>query len=126
MYSSILTTESSKYLPQKVTPAALSAGLPESSLPALLQGIVAGDLSSIPGITPEILDAVGAAVKDAYARSYQTVYFCTLPFGALLIISALFSPNVEQYLTDEVARKLHGNVYAVKDEVIRVKHVEKA
>jgi hypothetical protein len=26
----------------------------------------------------------------------------------LLIVAALFSPNVEQYLTDEVARKMHG------------------
>jgi len=115
MYSSILMTEVSKHLPQEVMPAALSAGLPESSLPALYQGITNGDLSSVPGISPGISAVVGVAVKVAYARSYQTVFLCTLPFGILLIISALLSPNVEQYLTDEVARKLQGTVRAEKN-----------
>ncbi|KAJ4371930.1 hypothetical protein N0V86_008484 [Didymella sp. IMI 355093] len=125
MYSSILATEASKYLPQKVVPAAASAGLPESSLPALFVGLESGNLTAVPGMSPEVLAAVSGAVKDAYARSYQTVYLCTLPFGVLLIISALFSPNVEQYLTDEVARKLHGRA-ADKDEELAIQHVEKA
>lgn len=107
MYSSILTTESSKYIPQKVMPAALAAGLPESSMKALLSSITLGDFTAVPGISPGIIAATGAAVKDAYALSFRTVYLCTLPFGALLIVAALLSPNVEQYLTDEVARKMH-------------------
>jgi hypothetical protein len=108
MYSSILATESAKYIPQKVSPAALAAGLPSSSLPALFTGITVGDFSAVPGISPGIIAATGAAVKDAYAASFRTVYLCTLPFGALLILAAILSPNVEQYLTDEVARKMHG------------------
>ncbi|KAH6622003.1 fungal trichothecene efflux pump [Boeremia exigua] len=125
MYSSILTTEVAKHIPQKVTPAALLAGLPSSSLPALSQGIISGDLSSVPGMSPSVLVAVETAVKEAYARSYQTVYLCTLPFGVLLIFSALFSPNVEKYLTDEVARKLHGTVHLVKNQAVTIQHAEK-
>lgn len=108
MYSSILSTESAKYIPQKVTPAALAAGLPSSSLPALFTGITAGSYTSVPGISPEIIAATSSAVKEAYAESFRTVYLCTIPFGVLLIIAALLSPNVEKYLTDEVARKMHG------------------
>lgn len=107
MYSSILTTESSKYIPQKVIPAALAAGLPQSSLPQLLSSVALGDFTAVPGISPNIIAATGEAVKDAYALSFRTVYLCTLPFGVLLIAAALLSPNVEQYLTDEVARKMH-------------------
>lgn len=110
MYSSILATESARYIPQKVTPAALAAGLPRSSLPVLLKSIALGDFSAVPGISTEIIAATSAAVKDAYAMSFRTVYLCTLPFGALLVIAALFSPNVEEFLTDEVARKMHGTV----------------
>lgn len=122
MYSSILTTEAAKYIPQKVSPAALSAGLPASSLPALFSGITVGNFTSVPGISPEIIAATGEALKDAYAMTFRTVYLCTLPFGVLLIIAALFSPNVEQYLTDEVARKMHGrndvkDVHIVHKEV---------
>lgn len=108
IYSSILTTEASKHIPQKVMPAALAAGLPSESLPALFAGITAGNFTAVPGISPEIIAATGSAVKEAYSLSFRTVYLCTLPFGVLLIIAALFSPNVEQYLTDEVARKMHG------------------
>jgi hypothetical protein len=121
LYSSILTTESSKYIPQYVTPAALAAGLPQASLPALFAGITAGDFSAVPDITPEIIAVTGAAVKHAYSLAFRTVYLCTLPFGVLLIIAALLSPNVEKYLTDEVARKLHQSEKsepAVRKEVI--------
>lgn len=122
MYSSILSTESAKYIPQKVMPAALGAGLPESSLPTLLQGIALGDFTSVTGISPEIIAATGAAVQEAYALAFRTVYLCTIPFGVMLIIAALLSPNVEQYLTDEVARKMHGKSekaeHAVTKEVV--------
>ncbi|KAF2006282.1 fungal trichothecene efflux pump [Amniculicola lignicola CBS 123094] len=108
MYSSILTTESSKYIPRYVTPAVLNAGLPESSLPALFAGITLGNFSAVPGISPEIIAATGEQVKHAYSLAFRTVFLCTLPFGALLLIAAVLSPNVEKYLTDEVARKLQG------------------
>ncbi|KAH3987503.1 hypothetical protein HBH98_024900 [Parastagonospora nodorum] len=124
MYSSILATESAKYIPQKVIPAVTALGLPSSSLPSLLQSIALGDFSAVPGISPEIIAATGAAVKDAYALSFRTVYLCTLPFGALLIIAGLFSPNVEQYLTDEVARKMHGKTE--KNEVAMKENVDEA
>jgi hypothetical protein len=124
MYSSILSTEAAKYIPQKVIPAATAAGLPSASLPALFQGITLGDFSAVPGISADIIAAVVPAVKDAYAMTFRTVYLCTIPFGALLIVAALLSPNVEQYLTDEVARKMHGR--NEKSEIGVKKHVEEA
>jgi hypothetical protein len=124
MYSSVLATESAKYIPQKVAPAALAAGLPPSSLPALFQSITLGDLSTVPGISTEIIAATGAAVKEAYTLSFRTVYLSTLPFGTLLIIAAIFSPNVEQFLTDEVARKMHRR--SAKSEVEHIANAEDA
>lgn len=109
MYSSILTTESSKYILQYVPPAVLEAGLPESSLSSLFAGITVGNFTSVEGITPEIIAIAGEQVKHAYSLAFRTVFLCTLPFGVLLLIAAVLSPNVEEYLTDEVARKLHGD-----------------
>ena len=43
---------------------------------------------------------------------------CTLPFGAILLVASVLSPNVEDYLTNEVARKLH----APGEEKPEVKH----
>ncbi|KAK5126030.1 hypothetical protein LTR85_011385 [Meristemomyces frigidus] len=109
MYSSILSTELTTYLPQYVGPAAVAAGLPESSIPLLLAGVGAGSFDAVPGINADIIAAIGSPIKDAYSISFRTVYLCTIPFGAILIAAAVFfCPNVEDYLTDEVARKLQG------------------
>jgi nitrate/nitrite transporter NarK len=126
MYSSILNTESAKYIPQYVTPAALEAGLPESSLTALFSGITIGNFSAVPEITPDIIAVVGDAVKHAYSLSFRTVYLCTLPFGAMLIVAALLSPNVEKYLTNEVARKLHNGNSEKPEQSVQKEFVEEA
>lgn len=106
VYVSILSNQLSKFLPKYVTPAATSAGLPISSIPSLFAGITAGSFESVDGITPEIEQVVGLAVKKAYSMSFRTVFLCTLPFGAIVLVAAVISPNVEDYLTDDVARKL--------------------
>jgi hypothetical protein len=108
LYSSLLSNGLTKYLPEYVPDAAISAGLPASSITDLFAGISAGSYSDVPGITPSIIEAVGHAVKQAYSMSFRTVFLATLPFGAILLISAIITPNVEDYLTDDVARKLQG------------------
>ncbi|KAK3071322.1 hypothetical protein LTR53_008827 [Teratosphaeriaceae sp. CCFEE 6253] len=109
MYSGILATELTKYLPRYVGAAATEAGLPVSSLPALLAGVGSGSFDAVPGINAEILAAIGAPIKQAYAMSFRTVFLCTIPFGVILLFAAVFyCPNVEDYMTDEVARKLQG------------------
>jgi hypothetical protein len=118
MYSSILTSESSKYLPQYVGPAAVEAGLPESSVPSLLASLSTGNFTGVEGITADITTAVRVATWDAYSISYRTVFLCTLPFGVILLIASVLAPNVEDYLTDEVARRLH----MPNEEKMDVKH----
>jgi hypothetical protein len=108
LYSSVLSNQLTKYLPEYVAPAATSAGLPVKSLPALFEGITTGIFTNVPDINEKILGVVGHAVKHAYAMSFRTVFLCTLPFGFLILIAAVISPNVEDYLTDDVARRLHG------------------
>jgi hypothetical protein len=126
MYSSILATEAAKYIPQYVTPAVVEAGLPESSLADLFSGITLGDFEGVEGMTPQIMAVVGEQVKHAYSLAYRTVYLCTLPFGVLLLIAAVLSPNVESYLTDEVARKLRGDGEKGEGQVVEKKVKEEA
>jgi hypothetical protein len=106
LYSSLLSNGLTKYLPEYVPDAAIGAGLPTSSVTELFASISAGSYADVPGITPAIIEAVGHAVKQAYSMSFRTVFLATLPFGAILLVSAYFTPNVEEYLTDDVARKL--------------------
>jgi hypothetical protein len=106
MYVSILTTKAAEYIPRDVTPAALGAGLPESSLPALFAGLTAGNFSAVPGITPEIIAATGAASTNAYFDAFHVVFYATIPFGVLLVAAACFVPNMEKFLHNNVAKRL--------------------
>jgi hypothetical protein len=42
--------------------------------------------------------------------SFRTVFLATLPFGAILLVSAILTPNVEDYLTDNVARNYRTDI----------------
>jgi hypothetical protein len=95
-------------MPHYAPEAAIAAGLPSSSTPALFQGITNGTFSTIPGITNAISTAIGHAVKHSYSLAFRTVFPRILPFGVITLVAAVMAPNVEDYLTDEVARKLHG------------------
>lgn len=92
--------------------------MPASSVPSLFAGITAGSFADVPGITPTIAGLVASAVKVAYSRSFFVVFLATLPFGFLAIGAALLSPNVEDYLTDDVARRLQDGEkgYVVDDK----------
>lgn len=124
MYSSILSTELAKYLPRFVPPAAVEAGLPESSVPALLRAVSTGVFASIPGIDDAVIRAVGSPIQRAYTSAFRTVFLCTIPFSVILLIAVvLYCPNVEDYLTEEVARKLQG---VHPKEVVKAEEAEAA
>lgn len=118
LYLSILSNQLTKYLPKFVAQAATNAGLPATSLPDLFAGITSGSFEKVKGITPAIEEAVGHAVKHAYSMSFRTVFLCTLPFGAIILVAALISPNIEDYLTDDVARRLQGKSVADKGATV--------
>ncbi|CRK15078.1 hypothetical protein BN1723_010508 [Verticillium longisporum] len=102
-------TESFKMkLPELVVPAATQAGLPETSLTALFAATAAGDFSAVPGITNEVIAAVGAATRVAYTESFKMVFYTTIPFSFILLVSSVLVPNMEKYLTSDVAKKLNG------------------
>jgi hypothetical protein len=57
-----------------VAKATVPLGLPEASLPLLLEGLASGNTStlmSVPGINPKILQAAVIATKDVYANAYR-------------------------------------------------------
>ena len=76
-----------KYVPQ----AALKARLPQSSLTELFAAIAKGTaaaLEAVPGMTPQILVAVGGSLSDCYAFAYQYVYYAAVAVG-IVGVSAL-------------------------------------
>lgn len=106
LYISIFSTRIAQNLPAYVAPAVIQAGLPQTSLPGLFQGLTTGNFTGVPGITPQILGAAAQQAKAAYASSFRIVFFATIPFGAILIIMSFWVPNLDSYLHTNVARRL--------------------
>jgi len=123
LYVSILTTKATKYLPEYVAPAIAQAGLPAASIPSFFTGLTSGNFSAVEGVTPEII-AVGAqeasrayfkafckflqlTCSEPFANPFQVyVFMATIPFGVLLTAAAFFIPNMEQFLTMNVGKRL--------------------
>lgn len=106
LYSSVLTNELNKNLPKYVVPAATGAGLSATSLEPLFTAIAAGNFSTVPGINQDIVAAVMGAVKTAYTSSFQVVFYTTIPFSAVLLLSSFLVPNMEKFLSHDVAKRL--------------------
>lgn len=116
LYLSVLDAELVKNIPKYVAPAATGSGLPGDSLPALFKGVTAGSYAQVPGMTDSITAAVSQALVTAYTRSFRIVFLATIPFSVILVVAACFVPNMEQFLTGNVAKRL-------QDEVFREEHM---
>ncbi|CAM1501738.1 Fc.00g037220.m01.CDS01 [Cosmosporella sp. VM-42] len=122
LYVSVLNNELTKNIPKFVTPAATESGLPADSLPSLFAGITAGSFTDVPGITDKIIAAVSAALVKAYTNSFRLVFYTTIPFSCVLLIAACLVPNVEKFLTRNVAKRLQDKEFRKTRE--EVKHAE--
>lgn len=67
-------------------------------------------IESVPGLTPTILAAATTASKAAYQKSFETVYFASIAFGIVAIITAGIVNNkkLKEAMTPEIARRLQG------------------
>lgn len=74
IFSQIFASKVEKYLPALVAERSVAAGLPVTSVEALLVGITSGSaalLEKVPGITPTIIAVAEAAIAQAYADSFR-------------------------------------------------------
>lgn len=108
LYVSILTTKVGLFEPQYVSAAVTEAGLPAADLPAFFAGLTAGNFTDVPGATPEIIAIAGAQVTRAYFQAFHYVFYATIPFGVLLVIAAAFVPNMEKFLSNDVAKRMQN------------------
>lgn len=110
-------------LPAYIAAAAQEAGLPPSSLEAFVGAFATNNkpaLAKIAGVTPDILTAAVAALKQAFADSLRVVYFIAVPFGVVACILCLFLGDMKKtmnYRVDAPVEDLHAKPHgrAVQD-----------
>jgi hypothetical protein len=89
IYFATLTDRLAKYIPTYIAAAALRAGLPKASLPGFIEALANNDaaaLQTVAEVTPAIIGAGVAALKQAYADGIRAVFFIATPFGAVACI----------------------------------------
>lgn len=114
IYGAALTTRLDKYIPSYVVAAAVKAGLPATSLEAFVKALAGNDsaaLSDIQGVTPGIIAAGVAALKQAYADGIRVVYIIAAPFGLAAVIGCYFLGDLRSimnYTVDAPLEDLHA------------------
>jgi hypothetical protein len=92
-----------KSYPEKVGNAAIEAGLPKSSVPALLEALGTGvGLSDVPGLNPTILSKTIDASHWAYAHAYRLAWASIIPFVVLALVGIWFLKGVKELMTEKV------------------------
>jgi hypothetical protein len=90
-------------LAPKVSAAAIGAGLPASSVPALMEAMATGQgLTDVPGITQASLGAAANASHWAYTHAYRLAWWSIFPFVVIALISVACLKGVKELMTERV------------------------
>ncbi|KAK0847276.1 hypothetical protein LTR03_006421 [Friedmanniomyces endolithicus] len=110
IYSTVLKNRLNTTIPQYVAPAAEEAGLPASSLPALILGLGStGPLTAttVPGLTSAIEAAATTAYRCANAQAYRTIFFTSFAFGGAGMILVWFVADKDKAKENFVGGHVH-------------------
>ncbi|KAI8663428.1 MFS domain-containing protein [Fusarium keratoplasticum] len=124
---------------EEITKAALASGLNAADLGAIIPGTIAHNLGvphsldGIEGMTPAIAETLRSAVRLAYGRSFQFVFYITIPFSVIALICSFWVEDPEPYMTNHVQSAMNNRVnekVGLKDGLsqdgIEVENVERA
>lgn len=99
----IVNSKLSSTLAPQVGGAAIKAGLPASSVPALMEAFATGaGFDDVPGINPTILAAASNASHWAYAHAYRLAWASIIPFVALAFIGIMCLTSMKEMMTEHV------------------------
>ncbi|KAM5351110.1 hypothetical protein ACJ41O_003833 [Fusarium nematophilum] len=118
VYTTILTNVQSSQMLKLVPPAAISAGLPESSVEQLLAALPLGSaaLEQVPGITAEIIAAAAKAFQQSYVVGLRTTCLSSLSFGVIGIIACICCQDIEHKMNDKIEIFLENDKHADKNK----------
>jgi MFS family permease len=110
IYDTALDSRRSSLASEYVPKVAVAGGLPPASIATLLEMVEEGaSWAGLPGMNPTIEAAVEDAIKDAFGGGCQLVFQIIIALGGLAIIGSLFVNSVDEFLTDDVSRRLHAS-----------------
>ncbi|OAL27835.1 hypothetical protein AYO20_09688 [Fonsecaea nubica] len=128
VFSSILSSKAATLIPARVVPAALQAGLPETSL-AEFMGVLTGatpgvEITDISGVTTEIVQIASAALRDAYLAAFKYIWYSGIAFSVSAFLMSLFIRDLSAHLTGKTPQHLkQEEIASSSDHLEEVKAV---
>lgn len=105
----------------EVGEAAISAGLPRSSVADFIKAMLSGnvaELDKIHGSNQEIITVAVNASHWAYARVYQLAWRSVIPFVVLAMIAVYFMKDVGALMTETVEASVEPSASARREKVL--------
>ncbi|KAH0845698.1 hypothetical protein AYO21_05907 [Fonsecaea monophora] len=108
IYYNVFINKLTPKLPAYIAEYAVAAGLPLSSAPRFVETYLTAptNLTTVPGVTPDIIEAGAVGSRWAYAESLKYVWLTSIAFGGCAIIACLFIGNIGKYMTNRVAARI--------------------
>lgn len=104
--SAVLNAIINGYLTQNyasaVGDAAVGAGLPESSIYALISALESGNFTGVDGATQVVWNAALQESRWQYAKAYRLAWASIIPFVVLAIVAVGFLKGVKDLMTEKV------------------------
>lgn len=116
IFSTILTSVANKNLGNNLAGAAIGAGFDPTNLGALIPAVIENAVGvpfafdAVPGVTPAVIAATGAAFKETYSNAFRMVCFATIPFCLVATGVAFWVKDPSYLLTNHVAVKQEKEV----------------
>ena len=108
IYYNVFINKLTPKLPVKIAEYAIAAGLNPKNAELFVETYltVPEEITSVPGVTAEIVTAAGIGSRWAYAESLKYVWLTSIPFGVISIIACLFIGSITKYMTNRVAARI--------------------
>ncbi|CAK7210970.1 hypothetical protein SBRCBS47491_000959 [Sporothrix bragantina] len=118
VFSTILSNVTSRNMLKLVPAAATAAGLPSSSVSALLAALPLGAkaLEAVPGISDSIIAAASKAYQQAYVVGLRTTALSSLSFGIVAIIACICCNDIDDKMNNKIEIYLENDVNADKNK----------
>jgi hypothetical protein len=98
--SAVINSRLTSHYAADVGNAAVEAGLPASSVGALLKAMAAG--KTLPDVSPQIMKAAWDASHWSYARAYRLGWWSVVPFVVLATVAVACMKGVKELMTERV------------------------
>ena len=88
-------------------------GVPLASIPAVIEALATGDLTSpaLASLSPTALLAAVAGLKQAYVTSFKLVYLVSIAFGVVGTVIVCFAKNIDSLMTETVDIKVEEGAH---------------